>query len=416
MRGTRDYAVITAAYWAFTLSDGALRMLVLLHLHELGFAPLELAGLFLLYEFFGIVTNLVGGWLGARRGLKLTLTAGLGLQVGALGMLLVDDSLLTVPWVMSAQALSGIAKDLTKMSAKSYVKLLVPSGDSGGLLRWVAWLTGSKNTLKGVGFFLGGGLLGAVGFRGACLGLAIGIGLTLLGSLMLLPPAEGGRGRTDRVLRFRSGDRRLDMLSAARLFLFASRDAWFVVALPVFLTTELGWSYGGVGAFLAAWIIGYGAVQAFAPALVGARGEGGHHPDGRKLGMMSLLLLVPLSGILLSLALGAPAKPTLMIGLAGFGVIFALNSAIHSYLVVHYASEDRLSQSVGFYYSANATGRLIGTALSGLLYGAWAGQGGLVATLVAASVLVSLSAVLCIPLSRAESAQVEPKGGGVTTT
>ena len=155
----RQYLLVTGNYWAFTLTDGALRMLVVLYFHGLGYSPLAIASLFLFYEIFGVVTNLVGGWLGARLGLNRTMNIGLALQVLALGMLLAPSLWLTVPWVMGAQALSGIAKDLNKMSAKSSIKLLVPGEAQGQLYRWVALLTGSKNALKGVGFFLGGALL-----------------------------------------------------------------------------------------------------------------------------------------------------------------------------------------------------------------------------------------------------------------
>jgi len=173
----RQYLIVTGNYWAFTLTDGALRMLVVLHFHQLGYSALEVAMLFLFYEFFGIITNLVGGWLGARFGLNRTMNLGLGIQIFALAMLLVPTSLLTLVWVMTAQALSGIAKDLNKMSAKSTIKLLVPDEQQGQLYKWVAILTGSKNTLKGVGFFLGGLLLTLLGFQGAVLAMAIGLGL-----------------------------------------------------------------------------------------------------------------------------------------------------------------------------------------------------------------------------------------------
>ena len=76
----RNYALVTASYWGFTLTDGALRMLVLLHFHQLGYTPVNLAFLFLLYEFFGILTNLFGGWIGSRFGLRLTLFAGLAIK------------------------------------------------------------------------------------------------------------------------------------------------------------------------------------------------------------------------------------------------------------------------------------------------------------------------------------------------
>src|SRR6056297_2545554 len=164
----RQYLVITGNYWAFTLTDGALRMLVVLHFHQLGYSPLAIALLFIFYEFFGVVTNLVGGYLGARMGLNRTMNIGLFLQIVALAMLAVPAAMLTVAWVMAAQALSGIAKDLNKMSAKSAIKTLVSQGEAGhqALYRWIAVLTGSKNALKGVGFFMGGLLLTLVGFQG----------------------------------------------------------------------------------------------------------------------------------------------------------------------------------------------------------------------------------------------------------
>ena len=282
MSDLRSYAVVTGTYWVFTVTDGALRMLVLLYLHELGYSPLSLASLFIFYEFFGIVTNLVGGWLGARFGLNTTLFTGVSLQIVACTMLALGVDALTVPYVMAAQALSGIAKDLTKMSSKSYVKLVVPEDDSHGLMRWVSLITGSKNTLKGAGFFTGGLLLQAVGFAGACWGMAAALALATVVSAALLPRGAGriaGKAKFSSVF---SKDHRINWLAAARLFLFGSRDVWFVVALPVFLASSLGWSFTTVGGFLALWIIGYGIVQASRASLHrGARPRGKTHaPHG----------------------------------------------------------------------------------------------------------------------------------------
>lgn len=398
----RDYAIITGTYWVFTLTDGALRMLVLLYLHELGYAPLALASLFLLYELFGVVTNYTGGRIGARFGLKSTLSSGLSLQVVALGLLCAPASWLSVPYVMAAQALSGIAKDLTKMSSKSYIKLVLPAADTGGLLRWVALLTGSKNSLKGVGFFLGGFLLSTVGFRGACAGMAVAIAAALALSGASLPRAPGKALGGPRRRGLLSGDARLNRLSAARLFLFGARDVWFVVALPVFLSAELGWSHAGVGGFLALWVIGYGIVQASAPRVVGAR----RTPDARVLGLWTASLAVPLVVLSLALSLDAPPGVSLIVGLAVFGAVFAANSAIHSYLVVHYADRDRVAADVGFYYMANAAGRLVGTLLSGAVFGALLGRAGLLACLGVSIGFVLVSALLCGPLARAEAREV----------
>ncbi len=358
----RNYVVVTGAYWADTIADGAIRLLVLFFFYERGYSPIEVASLFLFYELFGIVTNLVGGWLAARLGLRFTLLAGLGTQLGALGMLAVaPQSLLVVPYVMVAQAFSGIAKDLTKMSAKSAIKLIVPADASGQLYRWVALLTGSKNALKGVGFFVGGLLLTTTSFRSALLVLA---GLVLAALLVVLVMMRGTLGRPDRTARFRgmfSNNRAVNVLAAARIFLFAARDVWFVVALPVYLRSELGWSFWQVGSFLAIWVIGYGAVQATAPRHV-------RDPDGRSAAWLAFALALAPAGIAVLLSTGADAGVVLVAGLIGFGVVFALNSAVHSFLILVYAEGDKVAMNVGFYYMANAGGRLAGTILSGALY------------------------------------------------
>jgi MFS family permease len=365
----RNYGVVTGAYWADTIADGAIRMLVLFYFYERGYSPFEVASLFLFYEVFGIVTNLVGGWLAARFGLKTTLVMGLGTQLVALGMLAAaPESLLLVPYVMAAQALSGIAKDLTKMSSKSAVKLVVPEDAPGALYRWVSILTGSKNALKGVGFFVGGLLLTVTSFRTALLVLAAVVLAALAGTLLLM---RGGLGQPDRKARFAqmfSNSRSVNLLAAARIFLFASRDVWFVVGLPVFLRSELGWSFWEVGTFLAVWVIGYGIVQASSPRLIRRRGEEGSEPDGRSAAGLAFALAAFPAGI--AIALGAGVDPTAAVvgGLIAFGVAFALNSAVHSYLILAYARGDRVAMNVGFYYMANAVGRLAGTILSGLLY------------------------------------------------
>ncbi len=362
----RQYMVVTGNYWAFTLTDGALRMLVVLYFHGLGYSPLEIAMLFIFYEIFGVITNLIGGWLGARLGLNRTMNIGLFMQVAALGMLLVPASLLTVPWVMAAQALSGIAKDLNKMSAKSSIKLLVPSDAQGQLYKWIAILTGSKNALKGAGFFLGGVLLTLVGFKGAVLGMAIMLAIVWLFSILSLKKDLGKAKNKPKFTEIFSKSRAINYLSAARMFLFGSRDVWFVVALPVYLASEFGWDHWTVGGFLATWVIGYGFVQGIAPKLTGK--NSGKVPDGRHaLGWAIALGVMP---VLIALAFHFQwyTQEVLIGGLLIFGALFAINSSLHSYLIVSYAGEDGVSLDVGFYYMANAMGRLIGTVLSGWLY------------------------------------------------
>ncbi|MCM0613668.1 organoarsenical effux MFS transporter ArsJ [Marinobacter sediminum] len=379
----RQYLVITGNYWAFTLTDGALRMLVVLHFHQLGYSPLEIAMLFLFYEFFGVVTNLVGGYLGARIGLNRTMNLGLALQVLALAMLAVPASALTVPWVMAAQALSGIAKDLNKMSAKTGIKLLVSDANQGKLYKWVALLTGSKNTLKGVGFFLGGLLLMTAGFRGAVVLMASALLLVWLSSLFLLTQELGKSKAKPKFTEILSKNRAINVLSAARLFLFGARDVWFVVALPVYLHTVFGWDFWKVGGFMATWVIGYGFIQTIAPRLTG-------NPEDKKPVVLwaGLLALVP-AVIATGLMAGIAPQLAIVGGLLLFGVLFAINSSLHSYLIVSYAREDGASLDVGFYYMSNAAGRLLGTILSGWVYQAY----GLGACLWVSSGLITLAAL-----------------------
>ncbi|MNQ08738.1 Major Facilitator Superfamily protein [compost metagenome] len=390
----RQYLLVTGNYWAFTLTDGALRMLVVLHFHSLGYTPLQIAALFLFYEIFGVITNLVGGYLGARLGLNRTMNIGLGLQVAALLMLTVPAPWLSIPWVMGAQALSGIAKDLNKMSAKSSIKLLVPDSQQGTLYKWVALLTGSKNALKGVGFFLGGALLALLGFAGAVLAMAAVLALIWLASLVLLKKDLGKAKAKPRFRDILSKSRAINILSAARLFLFGARDVWFVVALPVYLSSVFGWDFWMVGGFLAAWVIGYGIVQSCAPALTGkARGQ---VPDGRAAFVWAAVLAGLPAAIALGLYSGLSAHWVLLGGLLVFGALFAVNSSLHSYLIVSYAKEDGVSLDVGFYYMSNALGRLLGTLLSGWVYQAY----GLEACLWISAAFVLLAALISLGLPR----------------
>ncbi len=370
----RNYLLVTAGYWAFTVTDGALRMLVVLYFHRLGYSPFEVALLFLFYEFFGIVTNLAGGWLGARIGLNRTMHIGMALQVAALLALTLPDEWLSVPFVMAVQALSGIAKDLNKMSAKASVKTLVDGPDSGRLFRWVALLTGSKNTLKGAGFFIGAALMQWLSFRGALLVLAGMLLPVLLTTRALLPDAVGRMKSKPKFRQVFSRVAAINRLSAARLFLFGSRDVWFVVGLPVFFYEVLHWSFMQVGGFMALWVIGYGLVQASAPRLLQ---RGGHPPAGRAARRWVLLLVVPPLGMALALQQGVAAQAVVVTGLALYGLLFAVNSSLHSFLVLAYSDRDSAALNVGFYYMANAAGRLAGTVMSG-----WAYQsGGLLACL-----------------------------------
>ena len=388
----KQYLVITGNYWAFTLTDGALRMLVVLYFHHLGYSPINIAMLFLFYEIFGVVTNLIGGWLGARLGLNKTMNIGLGLQIVALGMLAVPADMLSVAYVMAAQALSGIAKDLNKMSAKSAIKLLVPAGAEGKLYQWVAVLTGSKNALKGVGFFLGGALLTLLEFRGAIILMASLLAVVWLFSLIALKQDLGKAKNKPKFKEVFSKSREINILSAARLFLFGARDVWFVVALPVFLAVTFNWDHWWVGGFMASWVIGYGIVQSLAPYITGKKQ--GRVPTGRSAFIWaSYLTIIPVA-IAFALHFDFYLQASVVIGLLIFGAVFAVNSSLHSYLIVSYADADGVSLDVGFYYMANAMGRLIGTVLSGIVFQLY----GLEACLWISALFVAIAAMLSIKL------------------
>ncbi len=403
-QGQSAYIAVTAAYWAFMLTDGALRMLVLLHFHTLGFSPVQLAYLFVLYEIAGVVTNLCAGWIAARFGLTSTLYAGLGLQVLALLALAQLDPAWTVgvsvAYVMLVQGASGVAKDLAKMSSKSAVKLLAPSSD-GGLFRWVALLTGSKNMVKGLGFLLGAGLLATLGFAGAVLGMAAILAVILLAVLIAMPPGlpKGRKGTKFSEVFSRSAN--VNWLSAARVFLFGARDVWFVVGIPIYFYAVLsdGTEAGNraafflIGTFMAGWVILYGLVQANAPRILRARTRSGTQliASARRWGWY--LVLVPSGLTLASLFAAGPQMwltVTLVAGLLAFGAIFAVNSSLHSYLILSFTKAERVTMDVGFYYMANAGGRLMGTLLSGVTYQI----GGLALMLGTATLMVALSAVI----------------------
>ena len=393
-----QYLTVTACYWLFTITDGALRMLVVLHFHNLGYNALQIALLFLFYEAFGVLTNLFGGYIGTRVGLNCLMNVGMVLQIGALSMLTVPEAMLGVVWVMAAQALSGIAKDLNKMSAKSAVKTLLPADEKARLFKWVAVLTGSKNTLKGAGFFFGAFLLYKFNFRSAVLVLIALIIVALILSILIL---KANPVKSPTKLKFTSvfsRSKSINWLSAARFFLFAARDVWFVVGLPVYLATALAWSHWKVGAFMAVWIIFYGFVQSVAPRIVaglsGSEADSGSETDGRTALIWVVILLAVTSVLTVLVGADVPASVGLLPGLFVFGAVFAVNSSLHSYLVLHYADREAAVVDVGFYYMANAAGRLAGTVLSGWLYL----NGSLVLCLAGASALLLGSSLTSLKL------------------
>lgn len=374
--GIRNYAIVTASYWGFTLTDGALRMLVLLHFYRLGYSPFTLAFLFLLYEFAGILANLIGGWLATRFGILRMLSVGLATQIAGFLMLSALSpqwaAAASVAWVVMAQGVCGVAKDLTKTASKSAIKVTA-SAVPGQLFKWVAWFTGSKNAMKGIGFFFGGFLLDSLGFRESLWAMAALLGVILMSVLFSLPPMMGKANPSKSAKELFAKNKGINLLATARISLFGARDVWFVVGVPVFLYSS-GWTFTMVGSFLALWTIGYGFIQAMAPAVVRRSNDGlsSEVPAARLWSLVLAAVPVALAGLAIS---GAPYLEWIVVaGLAFFGVAFAVNSSVHSYLILAYAGSEKAAEDVGFYYAANAAGRFIGTLLSGLLY-QWGGIG-----------------------------------------
>ena len=397
MSSARNYAIVTASYMSFTLTDGALRMLVLLHFYQLGYTPFTLATLFLLYETAGIFANIGGGWLALRFGIPRMLAAGMTLQILGLLMLSALDAAwspaVSVAWVVMAQGIAGVAKDLTKTASKSAIKASSQQG-AGQLFKWVAWFTGSKNAMKGIGFFLGGALLQFVGFQSALWLMAAMLAIPLVGVTLSLPRTLGKAKSSKSFRELFAKTRAINVLAAARIFMFGSRDVWFVVGLPVFLYAN-GWHYIEVAGFVAAWTIGYGGVQALAPMVVTRSLDGLSRevPAARLWG--AALTAIPVV-IALMLAVSSSLRPDLIVvvGLAVFGFAFAVISSLHSYLILAYAGSEKAAEDVGFYYAANAGGRLVGIILSGLLTQA----GGLPACLWGSAVMLAICLVLTLLL------------------
>jgi len=407
--GLRNYAIVTASYWGFTLTDGALRMLVLFTFFKLGYSPFTLAFLFLLYEAAGIVANMVGGWLVSKFGIRRMLVVGLCTQISGFLILSAIDpgwtSALLVTWVVLAQGICGVAKDLTKTASKSAIKMTEAQAKGEGegrLFKWVSWFTGSKNAMKGFGFFLGGVLLQAFGFSTSLWLMAGLLALILIGVVLSLPELKGKSKPSRNARELFGKSRGVNLLALARIGLFGARDVWFVVGVPVFLYAN-GWTFPMVGAFLAFWTIGYGLVQAAAPAVVqrSADGLSREVPAARLWALM--LLIVPL-GLIGVLALETSFPDLILVaGLCLFGIIFAVNSSVHSYLILAYAGSEKAAEDVGFYYAANATGRFLGTLLSGLLYQI----GGLSACLGGSAVLL----LACFIATQALPRVARPAGG-----
>jgi len=405
----RNYAIVTAAYWGFTLTDGALRMLVLLHFYRLGYSPFTLAFLFLLYEAAGIAANLIGGWLAVRFGIAKMLMVGLITQIAGFCLLSQLNpewtAAVSVAWVLVAQGICGVAKDLTKTASKSAIKVTaeqVKNQEAGQLFKWVAWFTGSKNAMKGVGFLLGGMMLEKLGFQWSLWSMAGLLGLILLGVMLSLPPMMGKSKASKSARELFAKNPGINALAAARIVLFGARDVWFVVGVPVYLYST-GWTFSMVGGFLALWTIGYGLIQALAPQLVRRSTDGLSHEVPAARSWSAALALIP-AALAVAVYLDVPQLQWVVVGGLGiFGFVFAVNSSVHSYLVLAYAGSEKAAEDVGFYYAANALGRFIGTLLSGLLY-QW---GGLLYALIGSALMLLICWLITLRLPESRMAPNE---------
>ena len=402
----RNYAIVTASYWGFTLTDGALRMLVLLHFYSLGYSPFTLAFLFLLYEAAGVLANLIGGWLATRYGIARMLTVGLVTQICGFTLLSFLDPqwtpAMSVAWVVLSQGVCGVAKDLTKTASKSAIKVTQAQAKdqgAGQLFKWVAWFTGSKNAMKGVGFFLGGLMLQTLGFQGSLWTMAGLLALVLVGVVTSLPPMMGKSKASKSAKELFAKNAGINGLAAARVALFGARDVWFVVGVPVFLYS-VGWTFSMVSGFVAAWTIGYGLVQALAPQIVKRSEDGLTREVPAARWWSAILAVVPLALAAAVVAQVPHLEWVVVAGLGLFGFAFAVNSSVHSYLVLAYAGSEKAAEDVGFYYAANALGRFFGTLLSGLLY-QW---GGLLYALLGSAAMLAICwlVTLKLPVQRSD--------------
>ncbi|KAL4451733.1 hypothetical protein ABPG75_007395 [Micractinium tetrahymenae] len=379
----KPFVIISLSYLLFTTTDGAVRMVVLLHAYQKGFSAMQVAVMFSFYELAGVATNLLAGLMGAKWGIKSTLLTGLSLQLVGIGMLFAwQDSWSkteAIIYVTATQLMCGIAKDLTKLGGKTVTKLVTPEEKQSSLFRLVSFITGWKNSLKGAGYFLGAATVGVNYY------MSLGI---LCGLILLAVPwaATGlsnqlGRARKQNVTFSQLFDNKpnINILSLSRVFLFGARDLWFEVPLPFFLRSPasgIGWSRSATGAFLAIWIIVYGQMQSWTPQLV--LGPLRQAPPTKWVAALwcGILTVVPLTlGIVMlagdTFGVGVsrgPAITAITVVLYAFCLVFAVNSAIHSYLIVAYAEGDKVAQTVGVYYASNAVGRLTGTLASGALY------------------------------------------------
>jgi len=459
----RPFVIISSSYLLFTITDGAIRMIVLLHAYNKNFSALEVAIMFSLYELAGVFTNLIAGLLGAKWGIKFTLICGLSLQLFSYGLLFGWKNnwskIEAICYVTFAQMFAGVAKDLTKLGGKTVTKLVTPDEQETKLFKLVSLITGWKNSLKGVGYFLGSFLI-SINYE---LAVSVMMGFVLLAMPWAILGLDQGLGTAKTKNAswseiFVLDNTNLNWLSLARLFLFASRDFWFEVPLPFFLRSPscdglgemectndgnctrgavcsdgfcaninegggcggLGLPKAVVGAFLGGYIILYGQVQSWTPQLV--TGPLKQTPPNKLTEILwGIVNCLPTYMMWIVMTFGSAFKENdvtsmtvwLVVVIVAFAIIFAINSSVHSFLVVKYASKEKIAVSVGFYYMSNALGRLFGTLGSGFLYtyagdeyGADVGSDGVVgmaACFLAGTVCSLLAALITFKIDDQES-------------
>ena len=162
----------------------------------------------------------------------------------------------------------------------------------------------------------------------------------------------------------------------------------------------MGWSSISVSTFLAAWVIGYGLVQAIAPKITNMLVQKGV-PDGRAALLWGLPLVIVPVAMVVGLQQRSDPTTVIVFGLACFALVFAMNSALHSFLITSYANSDGVSLDVGFYYTANAVGRCL--ALSAR--GGFIGLLGLAACLSVSALFLAL--VLLISASATTACKIK---------
>ncbi|CAM9245362.1 unnamed protein product [Scytosiphon promiscuus] len=387
----RNLYTAAMSYNGYTVTDGALRLIVLLHAADLGFNAIEIAFMFSAYEVAGVFTNLFGGVAGSKYGLRCTLLTSLTLQIACLAALTQTEPILgdlkeatpgstryleATIYITAWQALAGVAKDLMKLTGKATPKLVTKEGAEGRLFQLVAWLTGMKNALKGFGSFLGALLVAQIGYVdslwilvGIC-GIFVPVGIFGMDRGLGVSPGKN----IDWKSLFSKG-RNVNVLSAARFFLFGSRDVWFEIGLPLFLRVELGWKRELVGLILAGYIVIYGNLQAASTKLYKNADGTSRQPTGaaayKWAAYCSLAPLITGIATYFTHKVAESDLATALVlitGVVAFAAMFAVNSSVHSYLIVSYSNKDKVAMDLGFYYMANAMGRLVGVLVGGFLY------------------------------------------------